>query len=186
LQVAGDWATGTHVQTVFRFSPQATVFAIDPFAGRLAVYDPSLSVQVTQDLPTFGLPVRAQAVIDARNLFDFQTRTMNGESLLEVGLVRPHRSRRNSGSVLKQERRHLLQASVSPSLTGFSKISDEYEKMESSLTRLDRSQSETTAKSQSWANRCNNLAMSSWNIGCLNLTELVCNRFARMRGRMNS
>ncbi|HEX3144679.1 MAG TPA: carboxypeptidase-like regulatory domain-containing protein [Pyrinomonadaceae bacterium] len=85
LQVAGDWATGTHVQTVFRFSPQATVFAIDPFAGRLAVYDPSLSVQITQDLPTFGLPVRAQAVIDARNLFDFQTRTMNGESLLEVG-----------------------------------------------------------------------------------------------------
>jgi hypothetical protein len=42
-------------------------------------------VQVTQDLPTFGLPVRAQAVIDARNLFDFQTRTMNGETLLEVG-----------------------------------------------------------------------------------------------------
>jgi hypothetical protein len=85
LQVAGDWSTGTHVQTVFRFSPQATVFAIDPFAGRLAVYDPSLSVQVTQDLPTFGLPVRAQAVIDARNLFDFQTRTMNSEAVLEVG-----------------------------------------------------------------------------------------------------
>jgi hypothetical protein len=85
FQVAGDWSTGTHVQTVFRFSPQATVFAIDPFAGRLAVYDPSLSVQVTQDLPTFGLPVRAQAIIDARNLFEFQTRTMNGETLLEVG-----------------------------------------------------------------------------------------------------
>jgi hypothetical protein len=85
VQLAGDWSKGTHVQTVFRFSPQATVFAIDPFAGRLAVYDPSLSVQITQDLPTFGLPVRAQAVIDARNLFDFQTRTMNGESLLEVG-----------------------------------------------------------------------------------------------------
>jgi len=85
LQVAGDWSTGTHVQTVFRFSPQATVFAIDPFAGRLAVYDPSLSVEVTQDLPTFGLPVRAQAVIDARNLFDFQSRTSNGETLLETG-----------------------------------------------------------------------------------------------------
>src|SRR5205814_3783216 len=87
LQVAGDWSTGTHVQTVFRFSPDATVFAIDPFAGRLAVYDPSLSVQVTQDLPTFGLPVRAQAIIDARNLFDFQTRTMNGETVLELGSV---------------------------------------------------------------------------------------------------
>ena len=84
LQVAGDWSTGTHVQTVFRFSPQATVFAIDPFAGRLAVYDPSLSIQVTQDLPTFGLPVRAQAVIDARNLLDFQSRTINGETVLEV------------------------------------------------------------------------------------------------------
>jgi hypothetical protein len=84
LQLAGDWSTGTHVQTVFRFSPQATVFAIDPFAGRLAVYDPSLSIQVTQDLPTFGLPVRAQAVIDARNLLDFQSRTSNSDTALEV------------------------------------------------------------------------------------------------------
>jgi len=85
LQVTGDWSTGTHVQTVFRFSPQATVFAIDPFAGRLAVYDPSLSIQVTQDLPTFGLPVRAQAVVDARNLLDFQSRTGNSEAVLEFG-----------------------------------------------------------------------------------------------------
>src|SRR6266571_546390 len=85
VQVAGDWSTGTHVQTVFRFSPQATVFAIDPFAGRLAVYDPSLSIQVTQDLPTFGLPVRAQAVIDARNLLDIQTRTNNAATLLQIG-----------------------------------------------------------------------------------------------------
>jgi hypothetical protein len=85
VQLAGDWSRGTHVQTVFRFSPEATVFAIDPFAGRLAVYDPSLSIQVTQDLPTFGLPVRAQAVIDARNLLDLQTRTNNGTTLLEIG-----------------------------------------------------------------------------------------------------
>lgn len=85
LQMAGDWSTGTHVQTVFRFSPEATVFAIDPFAGQLAVYDPSLSIQVTQDLPTFGLPMRAQAVIDARNLLDVQANTNNGETLLQVG-----------------------------------------------------------------------------------------------------
>lgn len=85
VQLAGDWSSGTHVQTVFRFSPQATVFAIDPFVGRLAVYDPSLSIQITQDLPTFGLPVRAQAVIDARNLLDFQSRTNNGETTIEVG-----------------------------------------------------------------------------------------------------
>jgi hypothetical protein len=86
VQLAGDWSsTGTHVQTVFRFSPEATVFAIDPFAGQLAVYDPSLSIQVTQDLPTFGLPVRAQAIVDARNLLDVQTTTTNGETLLLVG-----------------------------------------------------------------------------------------------------
>lgn len=84
LQIAGDWSSGTHVQTVFRFSPEATVFAIDPFAGQLAVYDPSLSIQVTQDLPTFGLPLRAQAILDARNLLDVQTTTSNGETLLLV------------------------------------------------------------------------------------------------------
>ena len=85
LQLAGDWSTGTHVQTVFRFSPEATVFAIDPFAGQLAVYDPSMSIQVTQDLPTFGLPLRAKAVVDARNLMDVQTNTSNGETLLQLG-----------------------------------------------------------------------------------------------------
>ena len=85
LQIAGDWSTGTHVQTVFRFSPQATVFAIDPFAGQLAVYDPSLSIQVTQDLPRFGLPLRAQAIFDARNLLDVQPTTRNGETLLQLG-----------------------------------------------------------------------------------------------------
>jgi len=88
VQLSAGWSTGTHVQTVFRFSPQATVFAIDPFAGRLAVYDPSLSIQVTQDLPRFGLPVHAQAVIDARNLFDFQSSTENGEALLQLGQTR--------------------------------------------------------------------------------------------------
>ncbi|MDX6613603.1 MAG: hypothetical protein QOD75_2789 [Blastocatellia bacterium] len=88
VQLDAGLSTGTNVRTVFRFSPQATVFAIDPFAGRLAVYDPSLSIQVTQDLPTFGLPVRAEAIIDARNLLDFQAQTENGETMTQVGLTR--------------------------------------------------------------------------------------------------
>jgi hypothetical protein len=71
-QFDADLRTGTTVRTIFRFSPEATVFAIDPFQGRLAIYDPSLSVLVTQDLPTLGLPFRAQAVLDARNIFGFQ------------------------------------------------------------------------------------------------------------------
>jgi hypothetical protein len=88
LQLNGDLPTGTRISTVFRFSPEATVFAIDPFAGRLAVYDPSLSIMITQELPTFGLPVRAEAVIDARNLFDTQVSTEEGETLLFINAAR--------------------------------------------------------------------------------------------------
>jgi hypothetical protein len=88
LQLGAGFGKGTHVRTVFRFSRDATVFAIDPFAGRLAVYDPSLSIQITQDLPTFGLPVHAEAVIDARNLLDAQTTVENGEILMQVSTNR--------------------------------------------------------------------------------------------------
>jgi hypothetical protein len=84
LQLGVDLGAGTNIRTVLRFSPNATVFAIDPFAGRLAVYDPSLSVQVTQELPSFGLPLRAEAVLDARNLLDVQPSNENGEILTQV------------------------------------------------------------------------------------------------------
>ena len=62
--------TGTRVSTVVRLSPSAVVFAIDPFAGRMSVYDPNISIYVTQALPTFGLPVKCQALIDVRNLLN--------------------------------------------------------------------------------------------------------------------
>jgi hypothetical protein len=88
LQINSDLPTGTRISTVFRFSPEATVFAIDPFAGRLAVYDPSLSILVTQELPTFGLPVRAEAVLDARNLFDTQASAEEGETQLLINMAR--------------------------------------------------------------------------------------------------
>src|SRR5215217_6665544 len=88
LQLDAGFSTGTQVRTVLRFSPEATVFAIDPFAGRLGVYDPSLSIQVTQDLPSFGLPVRAEAILDARNLLDAQTSSENGEVLTFFGNTR--------------------------------------------------------------------------------------------------
>ncbi|MDT5123993.1 MAG: hypothetical protein QOC96_3475 [Acidobacteriota bacterium] len=88
FEMSANLDSGTHIRTVFRFSPRATVFAIDPFAGRLAVYDPSLSILITQDLPTFGLPVRAQAVIDARNLLDRQTCADDGETFTSVDAAR--------------------------------------------------------------------------------------------------
>jgi hypothetical protein len=83
-QVNADLRTGTRVQTIFRLSPQATVFAIDPFQGRLAIYDPGLSILVTHPLPTLGLPFRATAVIDARNLLDFQTGVSGEEGSLRL------------------------------------------------------------------------------------------------------
>ncbi|HZI19689.1 MAG TPA: carboxypeptidase-like regulatory domain-containing protein [Pyrinomonadaceae bacterium] len=78
----------TTVRTVLRFSPRAAVFAIDPFAGRLAVYDPSLSILVTHELPTFGLPLRAQATLDARNVFDLLTGFEDGETSVSLGALR--------------------------------------------------------------------------------------------------
>jgi hypothetical protein len=88
LQVGAGFDSGTNIRTVLRFSPNATVFAIDPFAGRLAVYDPSLSIQVTQELPSFGLPLRAEAVLDARNLLDLQANTDNGEIVTQLSTGR--------------------------------------------------------------------------------------------------
>ena len=88
VQLGGGFGTGTNIHTVLRFSPNATVFAIDPFAGRLAVYDPSLSIQVTQELPSFGLPLRAEAVLDARNLLDLQANTENGETFAQLSAGR--------------------------------------------------------------------------------------------------
>jgi hypothetical protein len=65
--------SGTRVSTVLRFAPEAAVFAIDPFQGQTTVYDPNVSVSLTQDLPAIGIvPGQWAAVIDLRNLFDQQ------------------------------------------------------------------------------------------------------------------
>jgi hypothetical protein len=83
-RLTADFDTGTNVQTIFRLSPQATVFAIDPFQGRLAIYDPSLSVMITQSLPTLGLPFHAQAMVDARNVFGFSAGVNTDDGFLRL------------------------------------------------------------------------------------------------------
>jgi len=70
--------TGTRISTVVRLSPSAVVFAIDPFAGRMSVYDPNINIYVTQDLPNFGLPLRWQALVDLRNLLNQSLSTEDG------------------------------------------------------------------------------------------------------------
>ena len=83
-QIDADFRTGTNVKAVFRLSPEATFFAIDPFQGRLAIYDPSLSVMITQNLPTLGLPIHAEAMVDARNLFDVAPGVNNEDGSLRL------------------------------------------------------------------------------------------------------
>lgn len=87
-QLVADLKTGTSVKTIYRLSPQATVFAIDPFRGSVAIYDPGVSVFVTQSLPSFGLPVRAEAIVDARNIFDFQSGVTGEEGSLRLSAHR--------------------------------------------------------------------------------------------------
>lgn len=63
---------GVQLHAVLRLSQKAKFFAIDPFQGKFAIYDPNLSIVLTQPLPNLGLPIRAEAVIDLRNLLDQQ------------------------------------------------------------------------------------------------------------------
>ena len=83
-ELTADLKTGTSVRTILRLSPDATVFAIDPFQGRLAIYDPGLSVMVTQSLPSWGLPIDAEAILDARNLFDQRNGIGNEIGMLQL------------------------------------------------------------------------------------------------------
>ena len=87
-ELSANFSTGTNVKTVWRYQPRRAAFALDPFAGRIGVYDPSMSVLVTQKLPTWGLPIRAKATLDARNLLDVQSATANGDTTLKLNSAR--------------------------------------------------------------------------------------------------
>jgi hypothetical protein len=66
-------STGTRVSTVLRFAPARAVFAIDPFEGQIATFDPNISISLNQALPSFGfLPGQLEALVDVRNLLDQQ------------------------------------------------------------------------------------------------------------------
>lgn len=83
-------STGTRVSTVLRFAPEQAVFAIDPFQGQMATYDPNLNLTLTQDLPSLGfLPGHWQALIDLRNLLDQQASV--GDERQELVASRYHR-----------------------------------------------------------------------------------------------
>ena len=63
--------TQTAVTAVYRWSSGPSLSAIDPYQRFAEFNDPTLSITVAQNLPTFNLlPAKMQAVVDARNLFE--------------------------------------------------------------------------------------------------------------------
>jgi hypothetical protein len=66
-------STGTRISTVLRIAPSRAVFAIDPFEGQIATFDPNISISFNQALPNFGfIPGQLEALVDVRNLLDQQ------------------------------------------------------------------------------------------------------------------
>ena len=84
-QLEADFSSGTRISAVYRYSPNSVVFAIDPFDGRLAAYQPNASIFVAQTIPMPGfIPGRWEATLDVRNLFDTVPLTDDNEiSLVE-------------------------------------------------------------------------------------------------------
>lgn len=78
--------TGTRISTVLRLAPEQAVFAIDPFQGQIATYDPNINISLTQDLPSLGfLPGQWQAIVDLRNLLDQQASVLDERQELVDG-----------------------------------------------------------------------------------------------------
>lgn len=78
-QMSADLGTDTNLRTIVRLSPKATIFAVDPFLGSITIYDPGVSFILTRLLPNMGLPIKAEASIDARNVFDQSTEALSDE-----------------------------------------------------------------------------------------------------------
>jgi hypothetical protein len=63
--------TNTQFIAVYRWVSKYAAGAIDPYQQSAEFSDPTLSISITQNLPTFGaIPAKVQAIFDARNLFE--------------------------------------------------------------------------------------------------------------------
>jgi len=63
--------TQTAVTAVYRWNSGFSLAAVDPYQRFAEYNDPTLSITIAQDLPSWKIfPGRFQAVVDARNLFE--------------------------------------------------------------------------------------------------------------------
>jgi len=71
-RVKTDFAlTNTQLTAVYRWVSKYAAGMIDPYQQSSEFNDPTLSISITQNLPTFGaIPAKVQAIFDARNLLE--------------------------------------------------------------------------------------------------------------------
>jgi hypothetical protein len=63
--------TNTELTAVYRWVSKYAAAAIDPYQQNVEYNDPTLSISIAQNLPTFGaIPAKVQAIFDARNLLE--------------------------------------------------------------------------------------------------------------------
>ena len=63
--------TQTEITTVYRWTSALSASRLDPYQRLVEYNDPTLSVSIAQNLPTWGIfPGKVQAIVDARNLLD--------------------------------------------------------------------------------------------------------------------
>jgi len=75
-------ATQTQITGVYRWNSGFSASQLDPYQRLMEYNDPTLSVSIAQNLPTFRmLPGRFQAILDARNLLDQSL----GTSHMQIG-----------------------------------------------------------------------------------------------------
>jgi hypothetical protein len=63
--------TNTELTAVYRWISRYAAGSIDPYQTAVEYNDPTLSISVAQNIPTWGpFPAKVQAIVDARNLFE--------------------------------------------------------------------------------------------------------------------
>jgi hypothetical protein len=63
--------TNTELTAVYRWMSKYAAGLIDPYQTATEYNDPTLSLSIAQNLPTFGaIPAKVQAIFDARNLLE--------------------------------------------------------------------------------------------------------------------
>jgi hypothetical protein len=74
--------TNTQLTAVYRWVSPFSATSIDPYQTNVEYNDPTLSITVSQNLPTWGMfPGKVQAILDARNLLE---QPANGHTQISI------------------------------------------------------------------------------------------------------